>query len=191
MDIAADVFLETERLVLRRFTMADEDNLFELDGDPDVMRYITGGLATPRAELRDDYLPAYLNYYRRYPGYGFWATEEKSSGQFIGWFHLRPGPDDAADVAELGYRLRKSAWGKGYATEGARALIDKAFTEFGMRRVYALTMSVNTRSRRVMEQSGLRLIRTFHLDWPYRIEGEEFGDVEYAQTKDEWAAERS
>ncbi|HEX4701257.1 MAG TPA: GNAT family N-acetyltransferase, partial [Pseudonocardiaceae bacterium] len=102
-----------------------------------------------------------------------------------------PGPDDAADVAELGYRLRKSAWGKGYATEGSRALIDKAFAEFGMRRVYALTMSVNTRSRRVMEQSGLRLIRTFHLDWPYRIDGEEFGDVEYAQTKDEWATARS
>jgi RimJ/RimL family protein N-acetyltransferase len=191
MDVDTHVFLETERLVLRRFTPADVENLFELDSDPDVMRYITGGLPTPRTELRDEYLPAYFDYYRRYPGYGFWATEAKSSGRFIGWFHLRPGPDDPQDVAELGYRLRKSVWGKGYATEGCRALIDKAFTEFGMRRVYALTMSVNTKSRRVMEKSGLTLVRTFHQDWPYRIEGEEFGDVEYARTKDDWAASRS
>jgi RimJ/RimL family protein N-acetyltransferase len=87
---------------------------------------------------------------------------------------------------ELGYRLRKSAWGHGYATEGSRALIAKGFTEFGVRRVYATTMSVNTASRRVLEKAGLRFVRTFHQDWPDPIPGDHLGDVEYALTRAEW-----
>jgi RimJ/RimL family protein N-acetyltransferase len=79
-----DIFLTTDRLVLRRFTMADEDNAVELDSDPDVMHYITGGLTTPREEIRTDYLPAWLSYYTRYAGYGFWAAE--ADGRFVGWF---------------------------------------------------------------------------------------------------------
>lgn len=90
------------------------------------------------------------------------------------------------DEPELGYRLRKGAWGKGYATEGSRALIDKAFTELGATRVFAETMVVNTASRRVMEKAGLRLVRTFHADWPVRIPGDEHGDVEYAIPREEW-----
>ena len=183
-----DVFLTTDRLVLRRFTMSDEDNLVDLDSDPDVMHYITGGLPTPRTEIRNDYLPAYLDYYRRYPGYGFWAVDERDTGAFLGWFHFRPGPASPPDEAELGYRLLRSAWGRGYATEGSLALIAKGFTEFGVQRVYAATMAVNEGSRRVMEKAGLTLTRTFREDWPYPIPGDEFGDVEYAITRPEWLA---
>ena len=181
-----DVFLETDRLVLRRFTGADLDLLVDLDGDPEVMRYITGGRPTSREELRDEVLPALLRYYQRSPGYGFWAAVEKATGQFLGWFHLRPPEGTSPDEPELGYRLRRSAWGKGYATEGSRALIRVAFTELGARRVYAETMAVNLGSRRVMEKAGLRLVRTFHQPWPDRIEGDEHGDVEYALTRAEW-----
>lgn len=63
-----DVFLETERLILRRFTAADLDILVELDADPDVMFHITGGVPTSREETDEDVLPAFLEYYRRYPG---------------------------------------------------------------------------------------------------------------------------
>lgn len=181
-----DVFLETDRLVLRRFTAADLDNLVELDSDPDVMRYITGGRPTPREQVRDEVLPAFLAYYERFAGYGFWAAVEKATGQFIGWFHLRPPEGANPDEPELGYRLLRSAWGKGYATEGSRALIHKAFTEFGARRVYAETMAVNRGSWRVMEKAGMRLVRTFRQPWPDRIEGDEHGDVEYALTRAEW-----
>src|SRR5215218_10961018 len=181
-----DVFLETERLVLRRFTDADLDLLVELDGDPKVMRYITGGRPTSREELRDDILPAFLGYYQRYPGYGFWAAVDKASGEFLGWFHLRPPEGASPDEPELGYRLRRSAWGKGYATEGSRALVRMAFAELGARRVYAETMAVNRGSRRVMEKAGLRLVRSFRQPWPDRIEGDEQGDVEYALTRAEW-----
>ncbi len=180
------VFLETDRLVLRRFTRDDAENLVDLDSDPGVMHFITGGRTTSREEIADEVLPAFLDYYRRYDGYGFWAVIEKSTSDFLGWFHFRPAPDDAGDEVELGYRLRRSAWGKGYAAEGSRAVIRKGFTEFGVRRVHAETMAVHTASRRVMEKAGLRLIRTFHQDWPDPIPGAEYGDVEYAVTRSEW-----
>jgi RimJ/RimL family protein N-acetyltransferase len=182
------IFLETERLTLRRFTMDDLDNLVALDGDPEVMHFITGGRTTSREELETDFLPAFLSYYERFDGYGFWAAIEKPTGDFLGWFHFRPPPDAPADEPELGYRLRKTAWGKGYATEGSRALIHKGFTEFGVRRVTASTMSVNTASRGVMEKSGLSFVRTFFQDWPDVIEGAEHGDVEYALTREDWVS---
>ena len=65
------VFLETGRLVLRRFTEADVDNLFELDSDPAVMRFLTGGKPTPREVIQNETLPAFLRYYDRFDGYGF------------------------------------------------------------------------------------------------------------------------
>lgn len=179
-------FLQTERLLLREFTADDVDHLVELDGDPDVMRFITGGLATSRQDIENETLPAFLAYYGRTPGFGFWAAIERATGDFLGWFHFRPAPGHPADEPELGYRLRKSAWGKGYAAEGSRALIHKGFTEFGVRRILAETMVVNTASRRVMEKSGLALVRTFHADWPHPIPGDEHGDVEYALTREEW-----
>lgn len=194
MDIAdpdsKGTIARTQRLVIRRLSSADLDNLTELDADPDVMFYINGGRPTPRAVIRDDHLPAFLEYYRRGDAYGFWAIEDRQSGEFLGWVHFRPQPGDAADDPELGYRLKKSAWGKGFAAEASRAIIDRGFAEFGVRRVHAETMVVNAASRRVMDKCGLRQIRLFHQDWPDRIPGDEHGDVEYAITRDEWAAGR-
>jgi RimJ/RimL family protein N-acetyltransferase len=180
------IFLETQRLVLRRFTADDAGNLVNLDADPDVMRFVTGGIPTSRDEIENEFLPAFLGYYQRYEGYGFWAAVEKATGEFLGWFHFRPRQGAVSGEVELGYRLRKSAWGKGYATEGSRALIRKGFTELGVQRVVAETMAVNEASRRVMEKAGLRLVRTFHQPWPYPIDGDQFGDVEYALDKADW-----
>ncbi len=185
------VYLETSRLILRRFTPDDLDDLVALDADPAVMRYITGGRPTPRDEMRDDYLPWWLAYYDRGDAWGFWAAIERDTGAFLGWFHLRPNEGDPPDEPELGYRLLRAAWGRGYATEGSRALVDKAFVELGARRVYATTMTVNVGSRRVMEKAGLRFVRRFTMPWPDRIEGEEHGDVEYAITREAWEAARA
>ena len=182
------VFLEAERLVLRRFTEEDVELLVDLDGDPEVMQFITGGRTTPRREVETEILPAFLEYYERDPRFGFWAAVERSSGEFLGWFHFRPESEDAPDQVELGYRLRRSVWGKGYATEGSRALIEKGFVELGVERAYATTMVVNVASRRVLEKSGLRYVRTFHQPWPHPIEGDEHGDVEYALLRSEWEA---
>jgi RimJ/RimL family protein N-acetyltransferase len=185
------IFLETSRLTLRRFTDADEDDLVALDGDPEVMRFLNGGRPTPREEVRSRVLPALFGYYERFEDLGFWAAEEKSTGRFLGWFHFRPYKNEPRDGdIELGYRLRRSAWGKGYATEGSRALIRKGFTELGVERVVAETMTVNAASRRVMEKAGLTLVRTFHRDGLDAVEGSEHGAVEYALTRSDWARER-
>src|SRR5947209_4806364 len=179
------IFLKTERLVLRQFTEDDLDNLFDLDCDPDVMRFINGGRPSPLEEVRNEILPTYLRP-SRIPGFGTWVAIERSSGGFLGWFGFRPPKDGSTDDPELGYRLRKSGWGKGYATEGSRALIQKGFREYGVRRVFATTMTVNIASRRVVEKAGLKFVRTFFLDRPDYIEGAEHGGVEYALYRDEW-----
>ena len=180
------VFLETPRLVLRRFTRADVDDLVSLNADPDVMRFITGGIPIGQVEIEDELLPAFLGYYECFDGYGFWAAMEKRNGEFLGCFYLTPQERGAPGEAEIGFRLRKSAWGKGYATEGSRALIRRGFTEFGMQCVVADTEAGNIASRRVLEKAGLRLVRTSQQPCPYPAEGGESGDVEYALRKADW-----
>ena len=188
-DPGASASLETDRLFLRPFTADDVDNLVALDSDAAVMRFINGGRPTPREEVAGKVLPRFLWYQEQPHGYGFWAVEEKATGAFIGWFHLRPDPDggDPAEP-ELGYRLIRETWGRGFATEGSRALIARAFTELGARRVWAATMVLNVSSRRVMEKAGMRQVRTFWGEWPEKIPGDEHGDVEYAITREEWEA---
>ncbi|MFU8874907.1 GNAT family N-acetyltransferase [Micromonospora sp. SL4-19] len=178
------VLLETERLRLRRFTTNDVDHLVELDSDPEVMRFLTGGRPTPMAIVRDEQLPRILAQYDRHPGLGKWAAVDRAAGDFLGWFALDPS-DDGTE-AELGYRLRRSAWGSGLATEGSRALVRHAFAAVGARRVWAETMAVNARSRAVMAKAGLRYVRTFHLTFDDPIPGTEHGEVEYELRREDW-----
>jgi [ribosomal protein S5]-alanine N-acetyltransferase len=162
------ILLETERLVLRQFTENDVDNLLELNSDPDVVRF-TADQQTDRSVIQTQTLPKWLKYYEEYDGYGIWAVVERASQAFIGWFIFRPAvhapyfdpalanPDDI----ELEYRLRKVAWGKGYATEGAKALIAKGFSELGTQRIVAPALAANVASIRVLEKSGLKLGKKF------------------------------
>ena len=116
------IYLETDRLVLRRFTAGDVDAIVELDSDPAVMRFINGGRPTPRAEVEDEILPFWLAYHDHDLGYGFWAAIEKSTGQFLGWFHFRPHHGRMTNAGpggvELGYRLRRSGLGQGVRDGG-------------------------------------------------------------------------
>ncbi|MGH3273541.1 MAG: GNAT family N-acetyltransferase [Streptosporangiaceae bacterium] len=182
------VFLETGRISLRRFTADDVDNLHGLNDDPAVMRYINGGQPTPRDAIRDQLIPFYLDCYRRFGGLGYWAAESRPAGEFLGWFHFRPGEGTGL---ELGYRLRRAAWGAGYATEGSRALIRAGFTELGIERVFARTMTANAASRRVMEKCGLRFVRGYDDDRIAGVPGAGQGCVEYAVTREEWQASPS
>jgi RimJ/RimL family protein N-acetyltransferase len=180
------VLLRTERLVLRDLAETDLDELVELYNDPEVMRFLNGGRPAARQHLRDVELPRLLRLFDRYGGPGHWAAEARQGGQFLGWFALEPLGADRPDEAELGYRLRRSAWGRGYGTEGSRALVHKGFTELGLRRVIAQTMAVNAASRRVMEKTGLVFDRVFHGTWPDPLPGTEHGEVEYALDRADW-----
>lgn len=184
--LSRGVVMETERMTLRRFTAADVDNLYALHNDPAVMRYLNGGKPTPREVIEHETLPWILSLYERYEHFGRWAAIERGTGEFMGWFGLRPPNDATLNKVEMGYRLRRAVWGRGLATEGARALVHWAFSDWGVQRVSAQTMTVNVASRRVMEKAGLRYVRTFFAEWPEVIEGSELGDVEYALTRSEW-----
>ena len=171
--------IETARLRLRPIAMDDVDLLVALDSDPEVMRFITGGKPTSRAEAE--------RILQRSLGHRWLGFERETDG-FVGWFGIRPS---TASSRELGYRLRREALGNGFATEGALALIAVAFTQPGIDRVRAETMAVNAASRAVMERCGLRLVRTFHLEWDDPIDGAEHGEVEYEITKSDWEAQRA
>ena len=157
------ILLETERMYFRQFAAEDSLLLFELDSDPEVMRFITKGIPTPLARIQNEIIPKFLNYYRQHPPQGFWAAHLRDDGDFIGWFHLRPSTLPSAEM-ELGYRLKRSFWGHGLATEGSRALLKKAFTEWGHEKVCSHTLADNLASQRVMEKAGLKYESEFHYD---------------------------
>lgn len=173
---------------LRAFTHDDIDLLVALDSDPEVKRFIDGGLDVDRGEVIE--MLEQIAGPDRVPGYGFWAATDPVTGAFIGWFHLRPQLGDDPSQPELGYRLHRAVWGRGLASEGASELVRYAFEERAASVVYAETMAVNLASRRVMENAGLRYVRTFVADWPVPIDGDEHGDVRYEITRAEWEANR-
>jgi RimJ/RimL family protein N-acetyltransferase len=180
-----EIFLETERLVLRAFTAADAENLHELNADPDVTWYVTGGEPTPRDVVETQLIPRFLGFHERSDWQGYWAAETKRDREFLGWFHVLP---EADGVVDLGYRLRKAAWNRGYATEASRAIIDHCFAERRVRRITAHALAVNVPSRRVMEKCGMTRTGTYQPGSLPDIPGADQGAVAYALTRDQWAS---
>ena len=187
-----DPFLTTQRLRLRRFTLADVDHIVALDSNPEVMRYISFGAPTPRAVIEHRVLPSWISYYEREERIGFWAAELLSTDEFIGWFHLRPDRF-ASEEQELGYRLRLESWGKGLATEGSLALVADGFGVSKFRKISARTLLGNLGSQRVMQKCGLTLEE--HFVYPENIlrGGTEASRraVKYSAARDAWLARSS
>jgi RimJ/RimL family protein N-acetyltransferase len=144
-----EVTLETERLLLRWLREEDFERFASMCRDPEVMRFLGGTLAT-EIEVWRQMASIMGHWYFR--GYGIWAVEEKSSGQFIGRIGLLnpigwPG-------FELGWTLARDRWGKGYATEGARRALAYAFNELDRDHVISLIASANIASIKVAERLG-------------------------------------
>jgi RimJ/RimL family protein N-acetyltransferase len=150
---AGKALLATQRLALREFHAGDAENLYRLNRDPRVMRYIGDGSVGTRASVTAAISRA-RKHYRDYPGLGVWPAEERASGAFIGWFCLKYIP--ATVEVEVGYRLLPRMWGHGFATEGARALVRYGFDVLGLYRVVGLTHPENLASQRVLCKAGLR-----------------------------------
>lgn len=177
------VVLETERMLLRRLTMADARALAALYGDPRVMRFIT--LQPPSlAEVESTILPAYLREYQELAdGLGSFAAIVRETGRMAGRFSLKPAHSyGLTGGTELGYRLYPAFWGRGLATEGARALIASAFGRLHLDRVVATTMAGNTGSWRVLEKCGLRRVSTFYYPDADLMPGAGHGDFVYELT---------
>ncbi len=168
--------------------LADEhlEREIELDADPEVLRYLSG-----RASTREEAEAGHARRMaaaRKVDGLGFWVGFVE--GEFVGWWALQPahGPDQPDDpgVADLGYRLVRRHWGKGLASAGARELVRYGFDEVGIGRVIAQTLSVNARSRTVLERVGLTYVRTFPTSMTDVVDGAEAGEVEYELTREGW-----
>lgn len=155
--------LTTDRLVLRDLTEADADRLFELDSDPEVMRFIgerpSDDVGWYQDRIRTTFLP-----YQAHPWHGVRLIQDRSSGEFLGWVFVRPAIASriAAQIGwtrpgeeEVGYRLRRAAWGRGIATEAATAIVHRALADPATEAVVACARAGNVGSLRVLEKLGL------------------------------------
>lgn len=144
--------VETERLILRPLTPADLDAYqAAVYGDAEVMRYLPGG--QPRPIERTAQLIAFFDEHWKAHGFSAWAVVEKASGELIGHAGLLYIGDTGA--VELMYALAKSAWGKGYATEAARAALQFGFETVKLDEIHALAFAENTASQQVMRKLGM------------------------------------
>jgi ribosomal-protein-alanine N-acetyltransferase len=158
--------LLTDRLILRDITEADAELLFELDSDPEVMRYIGTrpgpDVAAYRERTRTVYLPL-----QTHPWHGVRIVLDRAGNEFLGWIFVRPAPDSkfaralgwtCSDEVEVGYRYRRSAWGRGLATEAAAPLVCIALADPATTAVVACALAGNRGSLRVLEKLSLERV---------------------------------
>lgn len=157
--------LETERFYLRDFTKDDLDDIFELDSDPKVHRYLGNNPVQSKAQIHqiiDDVLKQYeLN------GIGRWAIIDKSSGEHLGWSGLKIEAiktNGFVNYPDLGYRLKSKHWGKGIATETAIACAKYAFDELNWEMLYGAADVANIASNIVLQKAGLKFVNEFKYD---------------------------
>ncbi len=147
--------IETDRLLLRPLSLADLGPLHEVYGDRDVMRWIGAGDAYSRDVAESEARLERLLAHQERHGFSLWAVTDRESGLVLGdcglvhWAHR--GPE-----IELAYRLGKAHWGQGYATEAARAWVERGLGELGLVRIVAAAHPENAASRRVLEKAGFR-----------------------------------
>ena len=145
-------WLQTLRLEFTTFVDGDFGELYRLDSDPRVMKYIADGKPASREAVAQR-LRRFLRYPKMYPDLGAWRATRRDNGEYIGWFALNYA-GRTTDV-EVGYRLLPSAWGQGFATEGAKALVDYGFDDLGLFRIIGVTHPANKASQRVLQKAGL------------------------------------
>jgi len=145
--------ITTERLVLRQWLESDKPLLTEMNKDPVVMEFFPELWSESRSMFFFDAFFAKIEK----QGFGFWAVEERATGDFIGFVGLNDHIHDLPinHSHEVGWRLRPNCWGKGYATEAAKGSLDYAFGQLNLQTVVAFTPIKNLRSRKVMEKLGM------------------------------------
>jgi [ribosomal protein S5]-alanine N-acetyltransferase len=151
--------LETDRLFLREFSNLDAQHLFDLNSDPDVIRY-TGDKAFISIQEVEKFIKNY-NHYQKY-GFGRWAVIQKSNSDFLGWCGLKFSPD--LDEVDIGFRFHKRYWNQGFATEAANPCLKFGFQKFNLNSIVGRAMKENLSSIRVLEKIGLTFEKQFNFD---------------------------
>jgi RimJ/RimL family protein N-acetyltransferase len=148
--------LETERLVIRPYRDDDATGLHDVFGSPEVMRWTPSPPSKDVAETAERLTQTMAFTARQPAGMGLWALDLRATGEFLGQVGLFPVEGKGPDM-EVAYELAPRAWGRGYATEAARALIAYGFDEIGLARIVALILPDNVRSRHVAEKCAMTL----------------------------------
>ncbi|MEO1516508.1 MAG: GNAT family N-acetyltransferase [Bacteroidota bacterium] len=143
--------LETDRLYLRVFVPSDAQGFYALNADEEVMRY-TGDLPFESVEEAGRFIQAYDHYQRH--GYGRWTVLDKQTGTYLGFCGLKHHADKKE--VDIGFRLLRQYWGRGLATEAARACLDYGFKEQKMACIVGRAQSENAASLRVLQKLGMR-----------------------------------
>jgi len=159
------IIIETDRLLLREIFASDRNGLFAIDSDPDVNIYL-GNNPVKNIEQTDDIIQFIRKQYVD-NGIGRWAMIEKGTNNFIGWTGLKFITDltnNHKNYYDLGYRLNKNYWGKGFATEAATASLNYAFEKLKTEEVFAMADCKNVGSNNILNKVGLHLIEKFDLD---------------------------
>jgi RimJ/RimL family protein N-acetyltransferase len=143
--------LETGRLLLRQWKDTDRDAYFAMNSDPEVRRFFPSTQTRAESDVSMSNLRRHLDEH----GWGLWAVEVRETGELAGLTGLWPMPTGFVPGTEIGWRLAKAHWGKGYAPEAARAVLAYAFTVLKLPEVVSMTTVANQPSRRVMEKIGL------------------------------------
>jgi len=146
--------LRTSRLLLRPWIAEDADRLIAILQEPDILRYFPRTDPWPR-EKADRYIAHHLSHWQEH-GYGHWAVVTPADGQVVGWNGLEFLPE--AKETEMAYLLSREVWGRGYATEAARAALHFGFTNCGPDKIIGLTHPENIASQRVLEKCGMALV---------------------------------
>ena len=151
--------IRTDRLLLRRWRDSDREPFAALNADPDTMRFFPATLD----RLASDALVDRIESQFEQQGYGLWALEVTDTGAFIGFTGLNPMPDDVpgAGGTEVGWRLARNAWHRGYATEAATAALQVAFGDVRMTEIWSMTAVLNEPSQAVMRRLGLSEVARF------------------------------
>lgn len=158
------VFAETDRIILREITLEDIPMMYKMDSDPEVHKYLGNKPFTDISESEENVRFIRQQYINN--GIGRWAVVDKESGEFVGWGGLKFITSPIANrnhFYEVGYRFLKAHWGKGYATESAKASLKYAFEELNLENVYAMAHGENAGSRHALQKSGLKI--TGHFDY--------------------------
>jgi len=153
--------IETERLLLRKITLDDKEELFKLHSNPEVQKY-TGEPVVETIDEIENAIQSRINDYKKY-GYGRWATFLKNEMQFVGWAGLAYLPE--FDEIDLGYRFLPTYWGKGLATEASKSILTYGFDILKLKKIIAIAMKENKASIRVMEKIGMK----FYKIAPYEL----------------------
>lgn len=156
--------LSTDRLLLRRWVEADREPFARLNADPQVMEFLPHRLSRDDSDAFVDRIEAGLDA----DGFGLWTVQVRSTGEFIGYTGLSRPRFEAPfmPAVEVGWRLARSAWGHGYATEAARAAVTYGFGSGGLSEIVSFTTVSNVRSRAVMSRLGMTHDRAEDFDHP-------------------------